>query len=154
MRCGEEGEAEVAVAAPGAVGEGDGPEGGRRMSQQRASRPKRLGYLILQTGPSAASPAVRRASPNRDFDRSVMLAKDCSSQLVVSASLEYQESRSHGVANNSERAARDTSWRKTISAAGTRLWMREMRAEMRASGTGEKASTFHVTRTSLDSRAV
>jgi hypothetical protein len=85
VRSGEEGESEVAVAGTGA---GDGPEDGRRMSQQRASLPKRLGYLILQTGPSAAFSAVRRASPNRDFDRSVMVAKDCISQLVVSASLE------------------------------------------------------------------
>lgn len=32
--------------------------------------------------------------------------------------------------------------------------MCEIRAEMRALGSAEKASTFHVTRTSLDSRAV
>lgn len=142
------------MTAVGAAGEGGGPEEGRRTSQQRASLPKRLGYLILQTGLSAALSAVRPASPNRDFDRSVIVAKDCPSQLVVPASLEYQESRSQGVANNTERAARDTSWRKIISAAGTRLWMCEMRAEIRASGAEEKASTFHVTRTSLDSRAV
>lgn len=36
-----------------------------------------------------------------------------------------------------------------MSGGGSRLWMCEMRAEMRASGDGEVASTFHVTRTRL-----
>jgi hypothetical protein len=81
-----------------------------------------------------------------------MLAKDCIPRLIVSASLEYLRSRSQGVANRAEREGRDTSWKKIISAAGSRPWIYETIADIRAPGIGEVASTFHVTRTSLESR--
>ena len=83
------------------------------------------------------------------LDTRVMLAKGCFPHLAVSASLEYQFSRIQGVSNSADRAGRDTSWTKMISAGVVRFWMWEMRAEMRASGADEEASMFQVTRTNL-----
>lgn len=78
-----------------------------------------------------------------------MLAKGCLPHLAVSAWLEYQFSRIQDVSNSADRAGRDTSWRKMISAGAVRFWMWEMRAEMRALGADEEALMFQVTRTNL-----
>lgn len=114
------------------------------MSQQRASLWNRLGYLRRQTGPSALSPSF-------DFETSVMVAKGPAPQLVVSASLEYQCSRSQGVASNVDRAVRETSWRKITLTRGAEAWRCDMIDEIRVAESGAPASTFHVARTSFES---
>lgn len=64
---------------------------GERILQQRASLSKRLGYLTRQIGPRVGMwLAAELGLLNRELDTSVMLAKNCLPQLVVSASLEYQ----------------------------------------------------------------
>lgn len=73
------------------------------MSQQRASRLKRLGYLTLQTGqnPLGASAVdaevdsevpseIGEETPNKDREIRVTVAKGTSAQFVSPASLETQ----------------------------------------------------------------
>ena len=119
------------------------------MSQQSASLSNWLGYLTRQMGPGVGFFAASGCG----FAMSVMVAKSCTPQLVVSDSLVYQFSRSQGVASNVDSAVRDTSWRKIMSTGGTAFWRCEIIDEIRVAESGAPASTFQVARTSFGSSA-